>query len=203
MRREMEALVRIVDDNREHCEALCFMLQAEGWAAKAYESGEAFLKEDDPERPGCVVLDYRMPGISGAELQELMQRRGYAQPVLFLTAHADLDMAIRVFKKGAVDLLKKPVNPEEFLLAVGKAVERDRKRRCRLAPDGEEARRWAALTPRERQVVDLVLMGLLNCQVAQRLSLSERTVETHRANAYHKLGVSDLSELRKLRERLG
>ena len=198
MTSESDVLIRIVDDNEAHGVALCFMLKTEGWQAVNYVSGEAFLKEDDPERPGCVVLDYQMPGINGVELQELMLRRGYTQPILFLTAHADVDMAITNFKKGADDLLKKPVNPEAFLTAIATAVEKDRKQRKTAAPDAALAAKYESLTQRERQVVELVLMGLLNCQVAQRLNLSERTVETHRANVYRKLGVSNLNELRRL-----
>lgn len=198
MTKDNDALIRIVDDNEAHGGALAFMLKTEGWQAVSYTSGEAFLKDDDPERPGCVVLDYQMPGINGIELQELMLRRGYTQPILFLTAHADVDMAIAIFKKGADDLLKKPVNPEAFLTAVAKAVEKDRKQRKTASPDAALTAKYESLTHRERQVVELVLMGLLNCQVAQRLNLSERTVETHRANVYRKLGVSNLNELRRL-----
>ena len=194
---DREALIRIVDDNAPHCDALRFMLYAEGWKVKTWTSAQAFLKEDYPEQPGCVVLDYQMPGINGVELQELMIRRGYTQPILFLTAHADVDMAIAVFRKGARDVLKKPVEPAVFLKAVADAVAKDQESRKRLSSSERGRLKLQALTQRERQVVDLVMHGLLNCQVAQRLSLSERTVETHRANAYRKLGVSNLQELRR------
>ncbi len=193
-------VVRIVDDDEIHGDALQFMLQSEGWEVRTYASCRDFLLRDDLETPGCIVLDYQMPDILGTEAQELLLARGCERPILFLTAHADLDMAIRVFKKGANDLLKKPVDADEFLKAIASAVERDLEHFRRADPEYVWRERFASLSPRERQVLRLVAMGLMNCQVAARLGLSERTIEVHRANGYRRLGIKTLGELMRFLE---
>lgn len=190
-----EAVVRIVDDDADHCEALSFMLMTVGLKSRTYTSAADFLAEDDLSEQGCIVLDYLMPGLNGIELQELLVRRNCKRPVLFLTAHADVDMAISIFKKGANDLLKKPVDARQFLTAVTDAIERDAKASANRLSESEWQRLYDSLTQREKQIASLVATGLMNSQVAKRLSVSERTVETHRANVYRKLGISSLSEL--------
>ena len=192
-----DALVRIVDDDATHCDALRFLLMTEGWESRVWTSALEFLREEDGERPGGVILDYQMPEVSGVELQEMLLERGVALPVLFLTAHADLDMAIRIFKKGANDLLKKPVSPDALVEAVRGAVEKDFERRAKLSPSLTSAALFESLTLRERQVLLLASRGLRNGQIASRLSLSERTVETHRANGYRRLAVKNLQELQQ------
>ncbi len=200
MKGEEDCIVRLIDDDLDLLEGLSFMLQSEGWMTRVYSSAERFLSEDSPEIPGCVILDYTMPQMDGLQLQKQLVDNDYPHPILFLTAHADVDMAIQVFKRGADDLLRKPIDAGELLAAVSKAVERDRQ------SDGvraeQDALLYASLTSREKQILELVLLGLMNCQVAERLGLSERTVETHRANGYRKLGVKTLAELGRFKARL-
>ncbi len=190
-----EALIRIVDDDAAHGDAIRFLLMTEGWQSRTWTSALQFLKDEDGARPGCIILDYLMPEISGVELQEMLLRGGIGLPVLFLTAHADVDMAIRIFKKGANDLLKKPVSPDALIEAVQSAVEKDYARRSRQSPRLASQALFDSLTLREKQVLMLACRGLRNGQIAARLNLSERTVETHRANGYRKLSIRSLPEL--------
>ena len=194
---EKSTLVRLVDDDLDLLEGLTYMLEEEGWKVRTYPNAESFLELDDKNTPGCIVLDYIMPRVTGVELQQILEKRGFKQPVLFLTAHADLDMAISVFRKGAENLLKKPVDPDELLEAIQKAVERDRRQRGEVK---QSAGRYAALSEREREVIRLVNEGLMNNQIAERLGLSERTVESHRFHAYQKIGISTAKELRRFLE---
>ena len=193
-------IIRLVDDDADLLEALGFMLRSEGWETRSYPTAKTFLESDNVDDPGCVILDYAMPEIDGLQLQEQLGKRNYPHPILFLTAHADVDMAIRAFKRGADDLLRKPIDAQELLAAVANAVEKDR--HVDLEKAEREKQLYASLTGRERQVLELVLLGLMNCQVAERLGLSERTVEVHRANGYRKLGVRTIAELGRLRARI-
>lgn len=190
-----KALIRIVDDDATHCDALRFLLMTEGWEAQTWTSALEFLKQEHDERSGCIILDYQMPELNGVELQDILLRNEIHLPVLFLTAHADVDMAIKIFKKGANDLLKKPVSPDELIAAVEAAVEKDYERRRKENPKLANLALFDELTVRERQVLVLASRGLRNGQIATRLNLSERTVETHRANGYRRLSVKNLQEL--------
>lgn len=168
----------------------------DGWFLITPKPGLS-LKKDDLDVPGCIILDYQMPLVNGLEFQDILAHRGYRQPIIFLTAHADVDMAISAFRSGAADILKKPVSSEILLEAVERAVERDfafRQKDFRIVRYQEF---YDALTQREKQILNSVNAGLMNYQIAQRLGLSERTVETHRANAYKKVGVKDLQQLKE------
>ena len=200
---QQTALVRIVDDDASLCDALRFMLRSEGWTSASWTSASQFLEEDDKTRPGCVILDYQMPGINGVELQQIMLHRGWSQPIIFLTAHGDMDMAINVFRRGAADVLKKPVNAAQFLSAVASAVQKDEQQRSCTNASSHELELLNQLTPREAEVLGLVALGLMNCQVASRLYISERTVEGHRASGYRRLGVKTLAELHLFIKRIG
>ncbi len=191
-------IICIVDDDADHCDALGFLLDNEGYEVQTYSSANDFLAVDHL-RCDCLILDYKMPGINGMELLELLKIKGFTSPIIFLTAHADLDMAIKIFKDGANDLIQKPADSDKLLKAVGDAIAKFKSAHMNVTGEsGEAAEKLDSLTNRERQVIDLVSMGLMNCQVASRLNLSERTVETHRANAYRKLGISNFAQLRKV-----
>lgn len=186
-------LIRLIDDDKNLSDAMRFMLMSEGWESIYYESAEEFLKRDDFSRPGCIVLDYQMPGINGAELQEIIRKKNINLPIIFLTAHADVDFAINVFRNGAKNILKKPVDPLTFLSAVAEVIEKSKNE----ASSDEYNQKFSELTKRERQVLLMVSSGLMNCQIASRLELSERTIEAHRASGYRRLGVKTLSELNR------
>ena len=192
-----KAVIRIVDDDEGFGDAIRFMLKTDGWLVSYYSEPGTFLKKDDPDVPGCIILDYQMPLVNGLEFQDILAHKGYRQPIIFLTAHADVDMAISAFRSGAADILKKPVSSEILLEAVERAVESDfafRQKDFRIVRYQEF---YDALTQREKQILNSVNAGLMNYQIAQRLGLSERTVETHRANAYKKVGVKDLQQLKE------
>lgn len=192
-----KAVIRIVDDDEGFGDAIRFMLKTDGWLVSYYSETGTFLKKDDLDVPGCIILDYQMPLVNGLEFQDILAHRGYRQPIIFLTAHADVDMAISAFRSGAADILKKPVSSEILLEAVERAVESDfafRQKDFRIVRYQEF---YDALTQREKQILNSVNAGLMNYQIAQRLGLSERTVETHRANAYKKIGVKDLQQLKE------
>ena len=192
-----KAVIRIVDDDEGFGDAIRFMLKTDGWLVSYYSETGTFLKKDDLDVPGCIILDYQMPLVNGLEFQDILAHRGYRQPIIFLTAHADVDMAISAFRSGAADILKKPFSSEILLEAVERAVESDfafRQKDFRIVRYQEF---YDALTQREKQILNSVNAGLMNYQIAQRLGLSERTVETHRANAYKKVGVKDLQQLKE------
>lgn len=189
------ALVRIIDDEIDVREALALMLRIEGWTAKTYPNARAFLIEDDVRRPGCLVLDVRMPLMTGLELQNEMLRRGLMLPTIFLTGHADIDVAVSSLKRGAVDFLIKPVNDEILLESIAAAVHCDFLRRAGVAGGEGVRERLRLLSARELDVLGYFLNGETDEQVADKLSLSERTVEGHRARIYRKFGIHTSKEL--------
>ena len=164
-----KAVIRIVDDDEGFGDAIRFMLKTDGWLVSYYSETETFLKKDDPDVPGCIILDYQMPLVNGLEFQDILAHKGYRQPIIFLTAHADVDMAISAFRSGAADILKKPVSSEILLEAVERAVESDfafRQKDFRIVRYQEF---YDALTQREKQILNSVNAGLMNYQIAQRL----------------------------------
>lgn len=193
-----QSLIRIVDDEGDVREALALMLQIEGWQAKCYESARQFLVEDDSSLPGCLVLDVRMPAMTGLELQSEMIERGIHLPIIFLTGYADIGVAVSSLKRGAVDFLIKPVDDEQLLDAIAAAAHRDFQRRAGI--EGPERVRDAlrTLSERERDILGLFMAGATDGQAAQRLSLSERTVQGHRAKIYRKFGIHTARELEAL-----
>ena len=192
--KEENALIRIVDDDASVRDALVYMLEQEGFDTVAYASAEEFLVNDMPSRPGVVVLDVRMPGMSGTRLQDEMIARRIDTPIIFLTGHGDVDMAVKALRKGAYHFLQKPVDTDELVRSLRECLEKTR--RGLTAEEAREA--IGLLTPRERQIAKLLLQGVPNHGIAERLSLSVRTVENHRTSLYRKLRVNSYEELKKL-----
>ena len=192
--KEENALIRIVDDDASVRDALVYMLEQEGFDTVAYASAEEFLVNDMPSRPGVVVLDVRMPGMSGTRLQDEMIERRIDTPIIFLTGHGDVDMAVNALRKGAYHFLQKPVDTDELVRTIRECLEKTR--RGLTAEEAREA--IGLLTPRERQIAKLLLQGVPNHGIAERLNLSVRTVENHRTSLYRKLRVNSLEELKSL-----
>ena len=179
-------LIRLVDDDPDVLESLQFLFESEGWRVAAYADPLTFLAGDSPSVPGCLVLDYNMPTMSGLELQKLMTERGYNLPIVFLTGHGDIDLAVAAVRRGAVDFLQKsaPDMNARLIDAAAKAVARSLEGFADLKED-----------PFERTIVEKIAAGALNRQIAAQLGISVRTAETHRAAAMKKLGVKNASEL--------
>jgi FixJ family two-component response regulator len=196
------AVVHIVDDDESLRLALDSLFRSVGLSTRKYGSAREFLEANRDERPGCLVLDVRLPGISGLEFQEQLAGHGIHLPAIMITGHGDIPMSVRAMKAGAVDFLPKPFRDQDMLEAVTAAIARDRKRR---ASDGDAAQvrnRYAALSPREQQVMMLVTTGKMNKQVAGDLGLSEVTVKIHRGSAMRKMGARTLAELVRMADAL-
>jgi two-component system CheB/CheR fusion protein len=171
------------------------LLQEEGWSVEVYSSGEAFLEAYRPGREGCLVVDARMPRMSGLDLLQRPQTEGGRPPAIMITGHADIRLAVRAMKAGAMAFLEKPVQYDELVVNIERALELTRNSAALSSLRETAARRIAGLTPRERQVIEMVVEGNPNKQVAYVLGISQRTVETHRATAMKKIGARTLSEL--------
>jgi FixJ family two-component response regulator len=194
--------VFIVDDDPSICEGLSNLLESVGIAARHYPSAEAFRELWDKSSAGCLLLDARLPGVSGVEFQEQMREAGMAIPIIFMTAHGDMPMVRKVMKAGAIEFLIKPFQKEELIHAVEQAFEFDRiRRREAEALDSIQAR-IDSLSEREREVMALVTTGLLNKQIAGDLNLSEITVKLHRRRVMEKMQAGSLAELVKMCERV-
>ncbi|MBP9146877.1 MAG: response regulator transcription factor [Thermoanaerobaculia bacterium] len=195
-------LIHVVDDDDSLRSALLLLLSAGGFEARGYGSAGDFLLNPLPDRPGCVLLDLRMPGPSGLDLQEALRDKGIRLPVIFLTGHADVPTSVRAMKTGAVDFLAKPVERETLFEALQRALALDAAGRADRAEASRLRARFANLTPREREVFELVVAGRLNKQIAGQLGIAERTVKADRAQVLAKLGVGSAAELGAYAERL-
>lgn len=197
-------VVRIIDDNDVMRESLVFLLEEEdGWIVKAYRDAEEFLDNDDFEQAGCILLDIRMPKMSGLEFQQYLINISIDIPIVFLSGHADVAMAIHALKRGALDLLQKPVDDEVLIAALHSAVEKDIKRRNEEAKIESLEQKYALLTQREKEVVMLAAQGLMNKVIADKLGISERTAQTHRGVACRKLNAKTSVDLLRVLQTLG
>lgn len=176
------AVVRIIDDDDSMRKSWRFLIEGEGWATKCYSSALRFLEEDDRSVLGCAILDVRMPDMSGIELQRVMMLQKNGLPIIFVSGHGDIDMAVQALKDGAMDFLPKPVSADRLLAAIEKAVAKDVERR-------QQTQLIDTLTAREKMVAKKVARGLLNKQIADELQISEKTVQVHRGAVCRKLGV--------------
>jgi FixJ family two-component response regulator len=192
--------VHIVDDDKAVRESLGDLLRSMDYQVTLYGSAAEFLKVELPDAPACLVLDVRLPGTSGLELQEYLTRINIGLPVILMTGHGDIPMTVKGMKAGATDFLTKPIRDQDLLDAVAAATRMDQGRRQEIAQTTQLRERYALLTPRERQVMALVASGLMNKQVANELSISEVTVKMHRGSAMRKLGARSVVTLARMVE---
>ena len=188
-------MVFIVDDDASTRELLCWLMKREGHAVRAYMDASSFLDAYDPEQPGCLLLDLHLPGMSGLDLQQSLKARGVLLPVIFLSGGADVPRAVRAVREGAVDFIEKPFDYKHVAARVAECLERDRCEREGRLRRQLVARRLAHLTQREREVLDLVVAGRINRDIAESLGISVKTVEAHRAHLMEKLEVGSVAEL--------
>jgi len=198
-----DAVVFIVDDDRSMCEALERLLRTVGLKSHTFGSAQEFMSTKRPDVPCCLVLDVRLPGLSGLDLQRRLVDTDPPMPIVIITAYADIPMTVQAVKAGAVEFLTKPFRDQELLDAVQAAIDRDRTLRLEHAELTELRQTYESLTQREREVMTLVVTGLLNKQIAARLGTSEATVKAHRAQLMQKMRVESLAQLVRLAGRLG
>jgi FixJ family two-component response regulator len=197
------SVVFVVDDDRSVREALRRLLGSVGFAVQVFASAREFLSADRPDAPACLVLDVRLPGLSGLDLQQELARTGGALPIVFLTGHGDIPMSVRAMKAGATEFLTKPWREQDLLDAVRLAIERDQAARHERRELAELRRRHDSLTPRERDVMAGVVAGLLNKQIAFELGTSEATVKEQRRHVMVKMQAGSAAELVRTAQRLG
>jgi len=190
-----EPVTYIIDDDKAVRDSLQWLIESVGLNVKTYETAQSFLEDVDHNAAGCIVLDVRLPGMSGLDLLEHMERININLPTIMITGHGDVPVAVRAMKAGAVDFIEKPFSDQVLLDRVREALTRDKENRRNAAEMGEIQIRLAKLTPRERQVMKLVVQGMLNKQIATELGLSHKTIEVHRAHVMEKMGATSLAEL--------
>ena len=185
----------VVDDDSAVRDALKLLLRSVGQAVETYGAGQEFLETYSEDRPGCLVLDIRMPGMSGLELQQKLNEKHSILPIIFITGHGDVPMAVEAMQAGAVDFIQKPFRDQDLIDRINQALEKDLSNRAALGERNDIRRRLETLTPREREVLDLVVHGKANKVIAGDLKLSQRTVEIHRARVMEKMQASSLAHL--------
>jgi FixJ family two-component response regulator len=185
----------VVDDDSAVRDALKLLLRSVGQSVETYGAGTEFLESYSEDRPGCLVLDIRMPGMSGLELQQKLNEKHSILPIIFITGHGDVPMAVEAMQAGAVDFIQKPFRDQDLIDRINQALEKDTSNRAALGERNDIRRRLETLTPREREVLDLVVHGKANKVIAGDLKLSQRTVEIHRARVMEKMQASSLAHL--------
>jgi len=200
---EHAAVVFVIDDDPSMLRSLASLLRSVGLEARVFSSAPEFMRAQRPDAPGCLVLDVRLPGMSGLAFQQELAKAGIALPVIFITGHGDVPMSVRAMKAGAVEFLTKPFDDQLLLDAIHGAIERDRERRRTAAQLAELQARFRTLTEREREVFKLVIAGRLNKQIADDLSLSVVTVKVHRAHVMRKMLAKSVVDLVRMADQLG
>jgi len=196
--------VFVVDDDPSIRESLGLLLSSAGYGVKTFSSAKEFLKSERSSLgPACLVLDVKMPGLSGLDLQAELASQNYAIPVIFITGHGDIPMSVQAMKKGAVDFLSKPFNDDQLLDSVKAALLKDEQIRSSLDEQKNIMNRLESLTPREHEILTYLITGMLNKQIAYELKISERTVKAHRKQVFDKVGVASIAELVRLTEKAG
>ncbi len=198
MQMAMDPVVYVVDDDQAMVESLSWVIESVGLRAKTYTRANDFLAEYDAMQPGCMLLDVRMPGMSGPELQARLNVLGATLPIIFISGHGDVPLAVRVMKAGAVDFLTKPFNDQVLLESINKALRLDKLNREKQKENAQAEAKFALLSPREVQVLQGIVAGKQNKVISAELNISLKTVEAHRASVMKKMGVKSVPELVKL-----
>jgi RNA polymerase sigma factor (sigma-70 family) len=200
---DTEGVVFVVDDDPSVRRSLTRLIRSAGFAVEVFASAPEFLEHPRPDLPGCLVLDINMPRVSGLELQERLTAAQLHLPIIFLTGYGTVSASVRAMKKGAVDFLEKPVDDNTLLDVIQQAVERNRRARLEQAEVRKIERRVESLSPRERQVLGLLITGMLNKQIAAELGIAEKTIKVHRARVMEKMQAGSIAELVRLAAALG
>ena len=195
-------VVLVVDDDPSVRSSLKFLLSTVGLQVESFESANSFLREKPPDSPSCLVLDVRLPGLSGLDFQRELTARNIRIPIVFVTGHGDIPMSVRAMKAGAVEFLTKPFHDQDLLDAIHIALERDRVRREQEEKVAALRQRFQSLTPREQEVISMVVSGILNKQISAQLGTSENTVKVHRSRAMGKMQAQSLPDLVRMIEKL-
>lgn len=190
-----KTLVYLVDDDFSVRDSLTMLIESTGQSVRGFESADDFLNNFDPDQAGCLILDVRMPSMTGLELQEELVRRDFAIPIIFISGHADVPDSSKAFRAGAIDYMEKPFDTELLLKRMREAIQKDLNTRINNAERRKLKKRLGQLTPREHEVMILVVKGLSNKEVARHLNVSNRTIDVHRAKIMEKMDAEDLAEL--------